>query len=60
MPDVKHERKHGAVAGSEDARPDPASFRPSHPSSFPSSHPSSHDETRTHKSEKSLEISNIR
>jgi hypothetical protein len=23
MPDVKHERKHGAVAGSEDARPNP-------------------------------------
>jgi hypothetical protein len=57
---AKHERKHGAVAGSEDAGPDPVSFPSSHPSSFPSSDPPSHDETRTQQPKKLLQISNIR
>lgn len=57
---AKHERKHGAVAGSEDASPDPGLVSVLASVLVSSSDPPSHDETRTQKPKKPLQISNIR
>jgi hypothetical protein len=57
---AKHERKHGAVAGSEDASPDPGLVSALASVLVSSSDPSSHDETRTQQPKKPLQISNFR